>query len=396
MGNKQVTDPTGQLLPGKGKSQAYVPKSDMEYKVTFMWTGTKEVPQFLEYKKDGLMGAINKWQKVPLDPNTRKVSLSLAQGSYQSRWAIDEGKWMSPDVRVPGLVAKLLQNEKIKIVAKGLNLTDMNVCDLPDGNIKTALLKIEDFMPANKWSLKPKIEYEIGLYVDGALVLTGSEKLKKMAQDKMREPKFRRAAREVAKKAAIKAIKLAMQQIGIPFHDVIDDVMKVFDFEALSIDLPSIDFDVPEVDLPDVDFGELPEGGDEEKVEGRKSWESRYPKASSKIPVKFEWLAPGDDVGIDVFSISHQDKPNHLKLTKLLPKPAPVAGDKPAEVVDPNAKIPEGFYGGWGADVKLNAGKFGIRHVVDSKKFIKYDKNAQHHDNAFRVIKVSLVQPNVP
>jgi len=34
-------------------------------------------------------------------------------------------------------------------------------------------------MPANKWSLKPKIEYEIGLYVDGALVLNGSEKLKK-------------------------------------------------------------------------------------------------------------------------------------------------------------------------------------------------------------------------
>jgi len=222
-----------------------------------------------------------------------------------------------------------------------------------------------------------------------------------MAQDKMRDPKFRRTARAVAKKAAIKAIKIAMQQIGIPFHEVIEDISKVFDFEALNIDLPSIDFDLPEIDLPDVDFGELPEGGEEEKVEGRKSWESRYPKASSKIPVKFEWLAPGDDVGIDVFSFSHQDKPNHLKLTKLPPKPAPVAkgagakDEKPAEVVAVDAKVPEGFYGGWGADVKLYAGKFGIRHVVDSKKFTKYDKNAQHHDNAFKVIKVSLVQPNV-
>jgi len=242
--------------------------------------------------------------------------------------------------------------------------------------------------------------------------------LKKMAQDKMKDPKFRKQAKAAGKKVAIKAIKLAIQQIGIPFDDLIDDISGIFNFDALNIDLPSIDFDIPQVDLPDVDFGE---GRDEdESVEGRKSWESRFPKTSSKIPIKFEWLAPGNDVGVDVFSFSHQDKPNHLKLTKLPPKPpkvekkAPIEGAAAPAVpiegaaapvegaaapaatpADVPMAIPEGFYGGWGAQVKLNAGRFGIRHVVDAKKFVKYSKNAVHHDNAFKVIRVSLVQPNV-
>jgi len=227
--------------------------------------------------------------------------------------------------------------------------------------------------------------------------------LKKMAQDKMKDPKFRKQAKEAGKKVAIKAIKLAIQQIGISCDDLIDDITGIFNFDALNIDLPSIDLDIPQVDLPDVDFGE---GRDEdESVEGRKSWESRFPKTSSKIPIKFEWLAPGNDVGVDVFSFSHQDKPNHLKLTKLPPKPPKVEKKAPIEgaaaaapaatPADVPMAIPEGFYGGWGAQVKLNAGRFGIRHVVDSKKFVKYSKNAVHHDNAFKVIRVSLVQPNV-
>jgi len=435
MGNKQVTDSTGQILPGKGKSSVEVGSNDVnEYRLTFIWTGTTEQPEFLEYKADGILGAANKWIKVPFDPKTRKVTLALPRGSYQSRWAVGEGKWLSPDVRVPGLVAKLLQNPKINMVAKGLNLADLNVCDLPDGNIKTALLKIEDYMPANKWSLKPKVEVEVGLYVDGNLVLTPGEKVQKMAKDKMKDPKFRKQAKKAATKIAVKGIKLAIQQIGIPLDSVIDDITKVFDFDLLNIDLPSIDFDLPQIDIPDVDFGD--EGEDkEESVEGKKSWESRFPKASSKIPIKFEWLAPGDDVGVDVFNFSHQDKPKHLKLTKLPPKPpqpekkmdtkdakpteakdekpTETKDEKPTEAkdekptegitttttVDMSAKepiaAPEGFYGGWGTQVKLTAGRFGIRHVVDSKKFVKYTKEAKHHDNAFKVIKVSLVQPNV-
>jgi len=223
-----------------------------------------------------------------------------------------------------------------------------------------------------------------------------------MAQDKMKDPKFRKQARNAAKKVAIKAIKLAIQQIGIPFDDLIDDIAGIFNFDALNIDLPSIDFDLPQIDIPDIDF-EIPESDAEESVEGKKSWESRFPRATSKIPIKFEWLAPGNEVGVDLFNFNHQDKPQHLKLIKLLPKPpqpekktgTEAAAATPAVATTEPMAIPEGFYGGWGAQMKLNAGRFGIRHVVDSKKFVKYDKNGVHHDNAFKVIKVTLIQPNV-
>jgi len=407
MGNLNVADSTGQLKPGKGKSHVIALHPAEEFQVVFTWTGsaTAERPQFLEYKKDGLLGAINKWIKVPLDPTKRKIKLSLPEGKYQSRWAIGEGKWLSPDVRVPGLMAKLLQNPKIKLLAEGLKMQDFQVCDLPDGPIKTGLLKIEDLLPANKWALKTNVDVEIGRFVDGNLVLTQVERAKKAAQAKMRDPKFRKAAKKAAKKAAIAGVKLAIKQIGISLDSIIDEITSAFDFDALSIDLP--DIDLPSFNVPDVseqmktisnliDEKAEEEEGDDENVESMKSWQARFPRCRARVPLKFEWLAPGQDVAVEVFSINDKEKKKTLIFTKkAFQQPKPMKDKDGKEIAAEPVPVPENFYGGWECETRLPPGNYGFRHAVDSKLFTKYSKDTQHHDNAFRVIAVSIVQPTV-